>query len=378
MTRKNTLVLLCCTAVVFTIGVIGYLYDNGILSKLPNLLSNFKSTENVMYDEERARAYNSHSKQEYDTAIAEFKEVLKIAPTPLEAAKAKLELAGNYYSKSKDGGTISDEEEAFRYYFEIIDDASLPPRLRAITLDAVAEIASRKDIEFYKKYFNKSPYNTFLVKETDPFARLKVAVKVLEYSYSLYPTAYAKYAIVNIGATSLSYGFPSQSDLREETATSILKNIEEGDATFATDSNYRDGLKIILLSYRATAFDTATSILKNTPSEDVEAVYQRALAEAERADSNDLYVKRAKIWLGYYYAAFLADTYGESRSADIVKYTNTFKEVAENPKDNVGPHEVFSEMAYVPTGTQIRSRANKVASYSPIFKDFLKTVGWEF
>lgn len=347
----------------------GYLWQTGRLDYVLALLG-IKSSAEEVYRQEYEVAMSTHARQDFDVAIAQLERLLASAPTQAVAADLRIKIASNYYGKG-------DYESAARYYWEVIDDPANPPRERALALANMAENLVRRDVAYYRTYFTRPPYNSLIPDETVPNAPIRAAIKLFEYSYDLYPTSYAKYAIANLETAFIANNNLLPGEDPKEIASFAQQYIREGDAEFEKDSDYRDGLKVVQMNYRANSLAISGKVLGTPSLEEREAAYIKAEEIAASANQSDVYVLRASLWLKFYHAAFLAWNYGEERAADIDQVAKAFRVAIDNPPLHAGLRGTFaSAEAQSPTAF-FKSRALSIASFSPTFKEFLVSVGWK-
>lgn len=265
-----------------------------------------------------------------DEAIMKLSSLAENTPNSEEGGKVKIMLAGNLFSRNSD----SDRVTAINLYKEVINDATIPPYVRALALNNVANIVKGQNESFYRLYFTDDYFKDLMPTEgTQTYKTNKAYLNILEKSDQIFPNSYAKYSIAG------NYYAPALAEVQDNTKNERLDNmrpteaaeimarlIAEGDEL---DDEYLHVKQVNIQKYlyRAIAINTAGRILGHD-IEKRESGYRFALLKGAEIAENDEKSLAILLRIRLFYANFIFKYKDENEYDAIRELLIPFREVA--------------------------------------------------
>lgn len=305
-------------------------------------------------------------------ALGKFQEALPLAQSKIAEVEVKRKIA----SSSLRRGTRDGHDEAIRIYKEIINDAAVPTRSRAL---AMSDMAFSWDLlgnfEWLEKaVFNEEPYAAYLRESGSDFYGLYGAARrIYEQSDALYPTAFAKLQIAAKYAIPLRNGKRDNALSEERTLELIEQYLEEG-MTLISALPYEESVLAYMHLLRATALSAIADFRKSTShAAETEAAYQEAIAITAKLSVSDIYAKRVNMRARLWYAAYLAYTFGDSRTDDIRELIRPIVSLGAAER----PLGYLRRVGQRPAGDFLKGNFLAIARQSTEFQSLLTQLDWE-
>lgn len=319
----------------------------------------------------------AHVNRDYDAAIAQLEPIASDESDPIQAAQAKHKLAINLLNRGFDQSEMNDDvARGMELLQTVAVDASLPGKVRALALSDLATTLNLHNAAFYTTYVTRTPFTTYLLDPEDAFGVAKACAKMYEYANMLHPNAYSQYSIVKMYTTLLSNNVFIGDMTSTSTAELIQTNIESADRLRSLE-NFTPATEARMMLDRAMGFALAANILGNKTAEEREEAFKEALTTAQQSSDTNKYSKDVEMDARFWYSSFLANVYGSEREAQIRELTAPFKPGVTAAEDFLVTRRVFVTINVPPYTNFRQKRALVIASFSPDFKDFLTSVGWQ-
>jgi hypothetical protein len=341
--------LFLAAAVLLCIGVFAYFQYRNTLG-----------TSN-MTTKEFSTASKALSSRDFDTAINTSLSVLQNPSSPVEKGQFKLILAESLWARNQN----DDRVQAVKYYKQVVNDYSIPARVRALALNDISIVAIGNSLAFYQANFSDAPYGAFLPPSGSDTVRLYEAYsKILKLSDDTYQTSFAEYALAGSYYTPLIYLKNNATNTPEEIAKTIQSLIEEGDSR--NDSSLYSPYPLLLgYLYRALGMAMSGRILNDPPVDQREAAYQLVVTTAAQFPQNPTaegIALRAR-----FYNANMLSIDAPERKADILTILKPFSEVSSSTDLTF-----FTALKNRPSNDGVRAIAIKLGEISPDFKNFFE------
>lgn len=272
--------------------------------------------------QESQPAREAYDKGDYTTSINSLKSLTEKAPTKTERGRLQLLLASNLVARNQGDDFV----EGARLYLQITNDYSIDAWIRALALKNIAHMVLVKPVNFYTSTFTTQPLNTLLPSSGSDRTKLNIAyLKILQLSDETYPTSGVEYTIAgSYYAPQVQNNYVAQDELKN-VALLMQKYVAEGDTRQDQQFYSSNGLLLNYLN-RARAIWVSSTILKNKTNEEQENAFKKALLASDEAlkSSKSAPVEAAALATRFYYAAFLLETFGNTRSSDIQELLKSF------------------------------------------------------
>lgn len=336
----GALVLLCCVA----LGVY-YLYLRPLAMQNP-------SNSNAVI--------NALSSQDYNSAITLALAGLKNPQDPFQKGQLTLLLAESLWARNQN----DDRVQAIKYYKQVVNDYTIPPSIRASSLNDIAIVVLGNSLSFYRTNFPEAPYPSFISTSTtmsDSVKLMEVYANILKLSDDTYPTSFAEYALAGNYYTPSLYFKNNLSGTPEEMAKKMQVLIKEGDTR--NDQSISAPLTVSLgYLYRALAINISGEVLGNYGLQEMEDAYKLVLTTESNFGRDD---SAASSRARFYYAGLLLAPLPE-RKGDLVALLTPFSHI--QPNDPAAAF--FSGIKARPNTDPLKVVAVKLTTLSPDFKEF--------
>ncbi|MBI2609905.1 hypothetical protein HYW53_01885 [Candidatus Giovannonibacteria bacterium] len=363
---KNILLLV----IILIIGV--FLYTN--FSLKPDLKPDFQQALS-----QAAELRDIDSKK----AAEKFEIALALAKTPEQKAIAKLFIANNYLDVEPAKG--------MKLLKEIVADNSMPSMQRAFAIQFIADkyMLGLHSTKFAREnIFNDSPFDSFILpgndKDTDAaniILKDRVGIrKIYEFATDTFPIPVANFWVAEWHARRvLMSNEYSNLPLVEERVEYIKKTkeyIEKGDLALPAFILHEGENSQVAYAYwvKGLALGYLYELEKKSELQiEAEESFTKAL-QILKSGSTD-YMKLQSLWASFYYADFLATSFGVDKKLEVKK---SLSYIMEPRFFNDFVFLKYLRVVKDDKDSYTRKRIMRLTEQNVEFKDFLIRLGWEF
>jgi hypothetical protein len=308
-----------------------------------------------------------------DEAVQELETIVHTAP-PIDSANIHARFALGFDLFSRNQG--DDRINAVAIYKELIADRSISNLRRAIATGLLVDLynASLDDAFATRVIFSGEPFGSLLQN-----GDIRLAVRrAYETAEALYPLSLHEFRIANWYATQLTIGQATPQE-QAELFSQLKQWTEKAEANLPAFLKLGYPKSMFGYLYEMQGRDrTVLATFSDKNYAPAEAAFKRSIAilvADNRADSYDILLL-ARV----YYAAMLANAYGESRRSDIVGLLQAV--MSPPPPQLSGYHFLFFEalrnVGPSTSTSMFTKNLTRLVALVPEFRTFLETQGLKY